>query len=414
MRHSHPLTLSQLSFYYEYFFVPPEKKWQANLFDIWKIPSGKSLKEVSNALRELIDKHDTFRTVFDFSDPTNPAQILERNTGGVFRVLDSSTNNISDDIFFTVSRFAREPFNIEAQQPWRICVIKSDGSPSHVVVAMHHIAVDAFSWNLLFQDFLDIIEGKKSSIYKSPVELAEEQHSQSWENRLGKSRRYIERALSANHQKDISPVIGESRHTVLTSLKSHRAARAIREISNSENTSESSIISAFYSRCISNFFAQENILLRSASSNRFSDEARSVIGIMNQWVPIPLEPQGENCTSFLRTINARSIRAYQNGIFDPMHFRGKSGNPSLLYSNLGYFFNYLNSGAPKLGNEIEDWIDPLVESYIPTNTSGAPFYLVAGSGDYLNLILRSKLESFSSSDAHYFLKSMERDIIEYT
>ena len=101
------------------------------------------------ALRDVINRHEVLRTVFPAADGQPHQQILDVSE----LPLDLPATEVAKaDLASTVAQIARQGFDLLAQIPLRVRLLRLGPDEHVLVVVIHHIAVDGWSMGPLVRD----------------------------------------------------------------------------------------------------------------------------------------------------------------------------------------------------------------------------------------------------------------------
>ncbi|GAC68472.1 putative non-ribosomal peptide synthetase [Gordonia soli NBRC 108243] len=114
---------------------------------------GFTASDVHRALNRLVYRHAPLRTVFEDRDGYPTARELSgAELHSRLQIVDSHSATSIDAADEFVEDYSRRPFDLSRELPWRAAVMSSGDDVSLLVVA-HHVAVDAWSAQILLQDF---------------------------------------------------------------------------------------------------------------------------------------------------------------------------------------------------------------------------------------------------------------------
>ncbi|MHA3022899.1 non-ribosomal peptide synthase/polyketide synthase [Mycobacterium sp. BMJ-28] len=99
------------------------------------------LDALDDALTDVLDRHESLRTVFTEQDGEYFQQILARGTRAPVEVIERDETAVDALIAAAVQR----PFDLSAEIPVRVTVIRTGTLEHTVVVLLHHIATDEWS-----------------------------------------------------------------------------------------------------------------------------------------------------------------------------------------------------------------------------------------------------------------------------
>ncbi|MEU8844606.1 amino acid adenylation domain-containing protein, partial [Streptomyces roseus] len=102
------------------------------------------------ALRDVMARHDTLRTVFPADAEDRPRQEVRPVPGTVLRVVDVPAGA---DAAVLAAEAARRPFDLAAELPFRAALFSSGDGAEHVLALVsHHIVSDGWSFGVLARD----------------------------------------------------------------------------------------------------------------------------------------------------------------------------------------------------------------------------------------------------------------------
>ena len=96
---------------------------------------------LERALTDVLDRHESLRTVFSEHDGQYVQRILTPGTPAPVEVVDCAAADVDDRIATAVQR----PFDLHTEIPLRVTVFRTGPREHTVVVLLHHIATDEWS-----------------------------------------------------------------------------------------------------------------------------------------------------------------------------------------------------------------------------------------------------------------------------
>ncbi|MFF7474805.1 non-ribosomal peptide synthase/polyketide synthase [Streptomyces sp. NPDC008092] len=101
------------------------------------------------ALGDVVDRHETLRTVFPETDGVARQRIVDGPAGRPdLRIHDVTAEDLPE----VMARLANRPFDLTRDLPWHAELLVLSGSDSVLLLVSHHIAVDGWSMGVLAQD----------------------------------------------------------------------------------------------------------------------------------------------------------------------------------------------------------------------------------------------------------------------
>ncbi|MEP0264571.1 amino acid adenylation domain-containing protein [Dokdonia sp.] len=157
---------------------------------------------VKKTLFEIVNRHDSLRTVFVFKNVPSAKQVVlkERDIPFHFNDISAFDKNTQNEVIGKFEKRDRKRgFDLSKDVPLRVAVFKLEENLYHYLWSYHHIILDAWSINILVDEFIDIYtatEGNNialppaSNLYKKYIALLskmnESESREYWNNYLKK------------------------------------------------------------------------------------------------------------------------------------------------------------------------------------------------------------------------------------
>lgn len=322
-----PLTLGQLSVWHDIRDLLPHRRHEPNNTVAWPLPKDVDPKRAGQALRAVVARHPSLRTRYDLRNADAPLQLPPDDESRQdlptveLGAADSGPDTAVGPETCAV-RFASEPFDLGREHGWRAQLLTRRGTPTHLLLAKHHIAADAWGQELLRADFLRALSDPAGlgTTAPGPVELATEQHSVTGLKRQAAALDHWARVLGAADPTIALPGADGAQKTVLQgTLRSASAGRAARRVAERTQASVAGVVLAAYARSVARACAADTLHVHLMSANRFSPRWKTLVTSMNQWVPALIERAREDDLATLaRSVHWSSLTAVRHGMYDVM------------------------------------------------------------------------------------------------
>lgn len=152
-RELYPTTFGEKQFYFLQHFDPTTTV--ANLTDVIQIDGLLDVNKVNRILQQLVDRHESFRTVFIEADGDVYRKVLDKVELNVKRIF---CENWEESVLSLV-----QPFDLTTGPLIRASLLTASSTKHILFLDIHHIVYDATSMGVIFDEFI--------SLYKN-VELA--------------------------------------------------------------------------------------------------------------------------------------------------------------------------------------------------------------------------------------------------
>ena len=138
-----------------------------------------STRALEDALNVIVTRHEPLRTAFTFRDGV-PAAVVSRTPRLEMPLIDltghASTDQEADARRLAIEEMCR-PFDLARPPLVRACVIRLSAREHIVVLAVHHIAADGWSFRVLTRELSALYgahrEGQKSPLAPLPIRYAD-------------------------------------------------------------------------------------------------------------------------------------------------------------------------------------------------------------------------------------------------
>jgi len=305
----YPLSSSQKRMYYLYQFDNESIAYNMSKATILKGILDKN--KLEETFKELIQRHEGLRTVFEFVDGNMFQRILPD--------IEFSISHLAkgDNIDVTLQNFIR-PFNLSQSPLLRVGLLQVAEEEHIIVIDCHHIISDAITTMVLLRDFKSLYEGeilpKLRIQYKDYVmwQLSDSQqeemvnHKNYWLQNFSDEVPVV--ALPYDSQK--SDVVGYSGDMVQFKLDKNTTAR-LTSIAQLENTTLFATLLSIYNILLSKICNQEDIVIGTSVSGRNHLELENVAGIFINTLALRNYPKrSKRFRGFLKEVSERSFEAF--------------------------------------------------------------------------------------------------------
>ena len=144
----YPLTYGQQGLWFLYKLTPKSAAY--NIAFTARIRSDVNVQALQRALQALIIRHPTLRTTYG-QRGAEPFQQVHEYQEICFEKTDASTWN-EDELTRRVIEAYRQPFNLEQGPVMRVNLFTRSAQDHVFLLAIHHIAVDGFSFGILLDE----------------------------------------------------------------------------------------------------------------------------------------------------------------------------------------------------------------------------------------------------------------------
>lgn len=283
------------------------------------------------AFAQLIDRHESLRTVFKIQDG-EPRQFI-RNAAEV------GFNLVYDDLRADDSRWERvtelaencvkTPFDLESGPLLRALLFRLDETQYVFVLTMHHIISDGWSSGVLIRDILTLYKAciHQPSRALPPLNVQYKEFA-AWHNtvlegeKLTQLQAYWKQQLSG----DVSTVnlltdrprpLVKSYRGSTSSIQMERAlAEKLNQVSQQEGASLYMVLLATVKVLLHKYTGQEDLCIGTPVSGRVHADLDSQIGFYVNSVPVRTYPKaGQTFQNYLHEVKETVLSAYQHQLY---------------------------------------------------------------------------------------------------
>ncbi len=297
-----------------------------NLVEAARIPMELDVEVLRRSFQKLIDRHAALRTTFP-SVNGEPVQRVFQHREIDFTVVDASgwsTEELEERIGEEVYR----PFDLENGPLIRVIVYSRSAYDHVVVLAMHHIITDLWSYTILLHELGIIYEAEKKGVEPrlKPLPLEYTDYVE-WQNEMlagpegEKLWSYWKKQLSGelpvlNLPTDLPrPPIQSARGAVETIRLRKDLVQKVREFSEQHDVSLFSIMLTAFFALLHRYSGQEDILVGTPRAGRDQRTAR-IIGYFVNPVVMRADLSGNpSFNEFLQRVRQVVHQGFQHGDF---------------------------------------------------------------------------------------------------
>ncbi|RTZ29485.1 amino acid adenylation domain-containing protein, partial [Paenibacillus polymyxa] len=266
------------------------------------------------AFRELVDRHESFRTSFHMIDG-KPVQKVHSNVD--FSVMYMETDE--ERAAKIASEFIRT-FDLDEAPLLRVGLIKVGEDRYIMMFDKHHIISDGVSDDILVREFMSLYEGKEL-----PELKIQYKDFSVWQNRLfadgtiSKQEEYWLQVFKGeipllNMPLDYPrPAIQSFEGDVISFKAGKELAVKLNKLAVNNGATLYMVLLASYNVLLSKYTGQEDIIVGSPVAGRPHTDLQDVIGMFVNTLAMRNHPQGgKTFVDFLNEVRENSLRAYEN------------------------------------------------------------------------------------------------------
>jgi len=333
---------------------------------------GHTTDQVLRHVRDLIERHESLRTLFRPSpDGRLVQQILD--TG----VLDVELCELAGDPA-VVARdwamaFQSEPYDLAGGLPFRVRIGVAEGEPRVVMFGTPHVAADFLSSRVLFEDLVRGLDGRPplAPAGIQPAEKAREEQSEAGQRILRRSLDHWRRVVEGGPTSCFGAprLVPASPRYQTGVLKSRTVPPALDVLAARYRVGTSAVLLGAMATLIGRNTGRTQCLVKMVVGNRGRPDLRNAVGTFSQEVPTVLDLTAGRFGEMVRAAWSASLHAMRHGQYDPdlaAAIVAEAGVALDVYFNdmwaatrNGRGARGYDGAAPQTGEATFEWGEPL-------------------------------------------------------
>lgn len=334
----------------------------------WVLPvySRRDLGAVLNALRALIERHESLRTTFA-DTPAGPVQRVARGGELTVRLEQAGQEQPLGLAERLAGQMSEEIFAPGEEWPLRCRVLIKDGRPAALACAFSHLAVDHMALTLLSADWRRLLRGEDLPPASwQPMDQTELEATEPFQARSARSVRCWQQVLDEVPFGvfDHPPGKPEDSRFIEVGMTSPALGAAVGRLAKRWAVSTSSVLLAACATALATVSGRPRAVMLLPHSNRRDPRTRAMVGAVIQDSLFALDlggaapgdaGSGADFAGTCRAAERNALVAYRNTQYDPFAMwamREETGRRRGREPDLNAFFN------DRLGSERPDLSRP--------------------------------------------------------
>ncbi|MFF0086638.1 condensation domain-containing protein [Streptomyces canus] len=276
---------------------------------IQSVPSGESLREVSNAIKWALEEFESLRTVFPLRADGIPYQKVEKVGSAEIFIISTGEFTAEADIQSAIRRLQGERFDIATEFGALFAIATCADIPTHLICLVSHLAVDGHGCRALGVALDSYFSGegsRPSAPPMQPVDRARLEQTEKWQEKSTRSLEYWKSVLEKLPQ-------DSGRSAVMDSC-ALRAAVSV--IADKYATGTSAVYLAVISVVAGGLIGRDKSSFLLPAANRLSLEERSFVGELVQFAPGVLEALNLPFEGIVNDAWRVSAKGYRFSLYD--------------------------------------------------------------------------------------------------
>lgn len=286
--------------------------------------TGTTLDDVREALRVVIERHESLRTRLNVQNDGTYRQFVCASGRTPVQIHHCAAREASEAV---LEELRRLPFTV-FEWPLRVAVITVSGVVSSVALCLSHVATDGWGIEVIAGDIRELLaatpEEREALSARPPRPLLQpREHAAAQRRAGGRSEARAEAFWTAQLSRfpnDRFPLplrTPETPRFPKITMRSHVAARALAEAAERHGTTVNAVLTGALAVLVSAISELEDATFRLFCANRTSPESRNSVGTFFQTIPVAVTVADLPFRDIAHAAWQASLRAYRVGERDP-------------------------------------------------------------------------------------------------
>ncbi|HVV18111.1 MAG TPA: condensation domain-containing protein [Pseudonocardiaceae bacterium] len=326
-------------------------------------------------------------------------------------------------------RYEERNFDYEHEWPVRTAVIRSGGTPTHVVAIYLHLAIDATGLDVLLADLAarDPVTGEAAGPVTAvqPLEQARQQRSTAARRTNAASLRHLERVLRSVTPSRFGPPRYPDRPGFrMIRYHSPATALAVTAIAKRHDVNTSSVLLACFAVGLARFTGNSPVMAMMLVSNRFRRGFADSVSPLVQMSPYLIDVADRTLGAAVERARGSVLDTYKNAYYDPYlqdevidrvnAERGEEVDFSCFYNDRRTGGRDVPDGPPPTPAEIRAAV-PLGShawEYEPDMSTRKLYLNVDDPGGAIDWVMSVDTRYFDESDTLAIVRGMETAAVD--
>lgn len=310
-RSSYPLSSVQRRLHFLYQLTPDSVSYNIPLF--FTLQGEPDLQRTEEAFREIIRRHENFRTVFRMHYGEARQVVLDEMN---FTVESYSTKTIEQ----AVELFVR-PFRLEEGPLFRIAIADTQDAGACLMIDIHHIISDEITFERLMQEFCLLYEGRQPDLpllqYKDFTVW--QQEDSSYQEQIARQKLFWLDRLQGdlpliNLPADFTrPAIKSMEGNIVSRKINGGLLEATKALAAKSDATLYMLLLSVYHILISKLCTTEDVISGTITSGRRQAELQQTMGVFVNTVILRTHPSPDRLfTDYLRSVKEITLASFEN------------------------------------------------------------------------------------------------------
>lgn len=301
----------------------PEDDDSLNLLEWLPAPPGTRVDQAADALRVLVERHQSLRTLY-FEQDGGPTQRVLGEGELTLEVTEASGPDTAKEAEVLGRRLLPGAFDTAHELPVRAAIVTRQGQAAAIVLVFSHMAVDGWSFQVITRDLRALLSDPSPSANalaaraRQPADRASFERSSAGLRREAATLRHWERKLRAASPTMLEKPAGpEPAGRDWATIDSPAMALAAEVLATRVGTNPGTALISALALLLAFRVGEPEATLRLIVATRFAAEDRDYVGAFNQNGLLHVPVRDEPLEDYLRRAATAVLAAHRRCEADP-------------------------------------------------------------------------------------------------
>ncbi|NUR63593.1 MAG: hypothetical protein HOV87_33770 [Catenulispora sp.] len=278
---------------------------------------GTTVQDIADELAYVYGRFPSMRTRLRFDERARPYQVLFAEGRTHLEVFDAADGDAAADELATAvaAHYERHPYDMRAEWPVRMAVVRQGGAATRMVVMMHHLALDGGGAETMLRDVAERATEPPTGLQQ--LELAAWQYSPAGRRQTDRAMRYFGELLRAMPVPTFPASADPRRPPWWTAEYSSPALpSALALLAARTGADLARVTTAGYAIALARVTGVNPVLLRPVIGNRFRRQLADVVCHASQAAFVLLDTRG-TVEDVIERTGPASMNALKHSFYDP-------------------------------------------------------------------------------------------------
>lgn len=400
-----------------------------NFQQVLRVPAGRDTADVQEALRVLVERHESLRTTFRpgpaGSAPEAVEQVVHASGQLLLTVFDTDAAHLRAVMGAVTEEGVDRSFH-DDDWPFRPVVVTVAGRPVAVVLTVAHLVLDWYGLTLVADDLDALLNGRplRTTAAWQPLDQAGAEASARGEKLARRAVDFWVRSLrdAPATMFPARAVPPEERLWPLVEMRSEALTRAARAIADRRGHGAADVVLAAAALVVGQRAGATTTVLRVISANRFTPQLRDLVGTCAQNALLVLDLADGPFSALVDRSWAAMMESYRYSRYPAPLLQAAlddlagQGGPE---RDLGAFFHNMIDSEPAAAAGGEPTPAELAEALTRTRVRRGSVFPrwrsfsleLHAEGGQLRLRLEADPRALSRPDAESLLRAVEKLVV---